>query len=153
MQPRLSRSSMIKIQSGPATSILDVANYGIARVRAVGLYMPDNSRALSAGVLQAAAGQGARGLVIDMDGVAFVMPQVSRTHYAYVPPALRGIPVALVVNAEQAAFLQSVQSAAAQAGTLRKVFGSQEQAMQWLTEQARARVANLAWWWPQRSQA
>jgi hypothetical protein len=143
---------MIKIRSGPAASVLDVANDGIAHARTVGLFLADNSKALSAGVLQAAASQGAQGLVITMDGVAFAMQQLNRAHYAYVPPALRGLPVALIVNAEQAAFLQSVQGAAAQAGALRKVFQSKEQALHWLTEQARARAANLVWWSQRRSQ-
>jgi hypothetical protein len=144
---------MIKIQSGPANSVLDVANDGIAHTCTVGLFLADNSKALSASVLQVAASEGAHGLVIDLAGVAFAMPQMNRAHYAYVPPELRGLPVALIVNAEQAAFLQNVQGAAAQAGTLRKIFHSKEQAVHWLTEQTRARSANLVWWSQHRSQA
>lgn len=48
---------------------------------------------------------------------------------SYVPQALLGIPVALIVNPEQAALQDSAPVALAQAGTVRRIFLSQEQAM------------------------
>jgi hypothetical protein len=142
---------MMKIQSGPATSVLAVANDGIAHARPVGLYLSANSRAISAQLLQAATREGALGMIVAIDGVAFAMPAMTPEHYSYVPQAMRGIPVALVVNPEQAAFLGSVQSAAAQAGTLRRIFLSQGDAMGWLKEQTRALAANRLWWSQRRS--
>lgn len=144
---------MIKLRSGPACAVLAVGNDGIADARAAGLYLSANCRSLSAQVLQAATGEGAAGVVVTLDSVAFAMPPMTREHYGYVPPALRGIPVALVVNAEQAAFLEGVQGAAAQAGTVRRVFRSREQAMGWLKEQAWAHSANLLWWSQRRSES
>lgn len=144
---------MIRIQSGPAASVLAVANDGIAHARTVGLFLSANSRTISEQLLQAATREGAAGMLIAIDGVAFAMPAMTREHYAYVPQALRGIPVALIVNPEQAAFLASVQGAAAQAGTVRRIFLSQEQAMLWLKEQTRALAANRVWWSRQRAVA
>jgi len=142
---------MIKIQSGPATSVLAVGNDAIAQAKTVGLFLSANSRMISAQVLQAAKDNGAAGIIISMEGVAFAMPPMTPEHYRYVPQAMRGIPVALIVSAEQAAFLDSVPGAAAHAGTLRRVFLSQQQAMCWLKEQTRALAANRVWWSWQRA--
>lgn len=142
---------MIRIQSGPAASVLAVANDGIAYARPVGLYLSANSKAISAQLLQAATCEGAVGMIVSVDSVAFAMPSMTREHYSYVAQAMRGIPVALVANPEQATFLDSVQSAAAQAGTLRRVFLSQEQAVCWVKEQTCVLAANRLWWSQQRA--
>ena len=50
---------MIRIQSGPAASVLAVANDGIGHARTVGLFLSANSRKISAQLLQAASREGA----------------------------------------------------------------------------------------------
>jgi hypothetical protein len=137
---------MKKIHVGPASTTVWVSNHGVAHARTSGLYLAANAGALSAKVLDAAVGCGARGLVISLEGVAFALPQMTAQHYRYVEPALRYVPVALVVNGEQAAFLSTVPSAAASAGTMRRVFLSHEDAEHWLQEQVRALAANRVWW-------
>lgn len=137
---------MTKIRCGPACTSFAVRNDSIAFARTTGLYLSVNAGPLSAQLLEASATQGATGLCISLEGVAFALPPMTPQHYAYVKPALRGIPVALVVNAEQAAFLDSVAGAAAASGTLRRTFLSHDEATAWVGEQARALSANRAWW-------
>lgn len=137
---------MNKIYRGPATTAFTISNDGTAYARTCGLFLSSNAAALSASLLEASANLGAKGLVISMEGVAFAMPQMTPQHYQYVPPELKSIPVALIVNGEQAVFLQSVQKVAASAGTLRSIFRSQQDAERWVKEHAQALDANRVWW-------
>lgn len=139
-------NNMNKIYCGPATSEFSVSNDGTARATTRGLFLQANAGEISARLLEAAYMRGASGLVISVEAVAFALAPMTPQHYRYVPDALKLIPVALVANAEQAAFLQSVQSSAATAGTLRRVFRSHDDAEQWLHEQVQAMRANRLWW-------
>jgi hypothetical protein len=135
-----------KICCGPARTVFAVSNDSTACARTTGLFLSGNAGSLSAQLLEASVAQGAIGLCISMEGVALALPPITPQHYAYVPPALRAIPVALIVNAEQAAFLESVAGAAATSGTLRRTFLSHDEAAAWVRQQARALSANRAWW-------
>lgn len=137
---------MNKIYCGPATSTFSVSNDGIAHATSCGLFLSSNAGDLSARLLDASCGTGASGLVISLEGVAFALAPMTPQHYRYVPDALKLIPVALVANAEQAAFLESVQPSAASAGVLRRVFRWHEDAEHWLQEQVRALRSNRDWW-------
>lgn len=145
------RWQVSKIYCGPAGSSFVVSNDSTAYARTTGLFLSSNAVPLSAHLLEASVAMGATGLCICMEGVAFALPPMTPRHYSYVPPTLRGIPVALIVNAEQAAFLAGIAGVAASAGTLRRTFLSRDEADAWVREQSRALSANRVWWSPRRS--
>ena len=142
---------MTRIYCGPAGTSFAICNDSTAYARTTGLFLSANAGPLSARLLEASVAMGATGLCISMEGVAFALPPMTPQHYRYVRPALRGIPVALVVNAEQAVFLESIAAAAATSGTLRRTFLSHDEAAAWVREQARANSANRVWWSSRRS--
>ncbi len=144
------RWQVTKIDCGPAGTSFVVSNDSTAYARTTGLYLSSNAGPLSAHLLEASVSMGATGLCICMEGVAFAMPPMTPRHYNYVPPALRSIPVALIVNAEQATFLAGIARVAASAGTLRRTFLSRDEADAWVREQSRALSANRVWWSPRR---
>jgi hypothetical protein len=144
--PHYPRRQVIKIYCGPACTSFAIANNGTAYARTTGLYLAANAAALSAQLLEASVRQGARGLCVSIEGVAFALPPMTPQHYAYVPAALRSIPVALVVTTEQATFLEGIAQTAASAGTIRRTFLSRAEADEWVLEQTRALAANRAWW-------
>jgi len=131
--------------------LFDIADDRIARAQTRGLFLSANAGEISARLLKAAVAEGASSLVISLEGFILALPPPTPQHYRYVPPEMRSIPVALVVNEEQLDYFQSVGTAAAQAGTLRRAFRGREEAQAWLREQPRALNANRAWWSRHRS--
>lgn len=137
---------MKKIDCGAATAGFEISDGGVVKARMLGLLVPANAGALSAKLLQAAVDHGAQGIVCEVDRALVALPTIDPQHYAYVPPAQRAVPVAVVVSPEQWCVYERVAQAAAQSGAIRRAFLSRAEAEVWLREQARALAANQRWW-------
>ena len=113
--------------------------------RMSGLVVPANAGTLSGLLLSAGVERGASGVLCSVEKALIALPPIDPKHYAYVPPALRSVPVAVVVHPEQLAVYEEIVQAAATSGTIRRAFLSRELAQEWLREQARALAANRVW--------
>jgi hypothetical protein len=118
---------------------------GIVEVRMSGLIVPSNAAALSASVLDVVSDQGASGVLSSLQTAMLALPPIDPRHYAYVPPEMRGVAVAVLVLPQQLHLYLDVAQAAASMGTIRRAFLSREEAQEWLREQARALAANHVW--------
>ena len=110
-----------------------------------GLLVPGNAGVLSALLLRVGADRHAPGVLCSVEKALVALPPIDPRHYGYVPPALRSVPVAVVVSPEQLSVYEGVAQAAAASGAMRRAFLSREQAQDWLREQARALQANRLW--------
>jgi hypothetical protein len=137
---------MQRIACGAATAGFEISSDGIVSARMLGLLVPANAGALSARLLQASVDQGAQGIVCEVNRALVALPTIDPAHYAYVPPAQRAVPVAVVVSPEQWCVYERVAQAAAQLGAIRRAFLSHAEAEAWLRAQVRALTANQAWW-------
>jgi hypothetical protein len=132
-------------ERGAGTASYNVADDGIVCASLSGLLVPANAGELSALVLHAASRHGAIGVLASVQKALIALPAIDMQHYSYVPPALRAVPVAVVVSPEQAGVYEGIARAAALSGAIRRALLSREQAQAWLREQARALVANRVW--------
>jgi hypothetical protein len=142
----LLESTMNQIDCGAATARFEIANDGIVSARMHGLLVPANAGALSAKLLLAGVDRAAKGIVCDVGRALVALPAIEAPHYAYVPPAQRAVPVAVVVSAEQWFVYECIAQAAAQSGSIRRAFLSCAEAEAWLREQAQALDSNRLWW-------
>jgi len=141
------RVSMLgKFDRGAGTASCVVADDGIVCASMTGLLIPANAGELSALLLKAGADWSAAGVVATVQKALIALPVIDPRHYSYVPPELRGVPVAVVVTPEQMAVYTGIAEAAALSGTIRRAFLCQEEAQRWVREQARALTANRVWW-------
>lgn len=136
---------MERIDFGAGTASFEFDDDGMVCGSFGGLVVPANAGALSALMLVAGTDRGARGVLCSVEKALIALPPIDRNHYGYVPPALRAIPVAVVVSPEQLSVYEDVALAAASSGAIRRAFLSREQAQDWLREQARALRANQVW--------
>ena len=113
--------------------------------RTSGLLVPANAGTLSGLLLSAGVERGAAGVLCSVEKALIALPPIDPRHYSYVPPALRSVPVAVVVHPEQLAVYEHIVQAAALSGTIRRAFLSRELAQEWLREQVRALKANRVW--------
>jgi len=134
-----------RIDCGPASAVFDFTEDGMVDARFSGLVVPANGGTLSGLLLSASAERGAAGVLCSVEKALIALPPIDPRHYAYVPPALRSVPVAVVVHPEQLGVYEEIVQAAATSGTIRRAFLSRELAQEWLREQARALVANRVW--------
>jgi hypothetical protein len=137
---------MKKIDCGAASAQFEITDDGNVSARMLGLLLPANAATLSAQLLQAGVDSGGRGLVCAVDSALVALPAIDPQHYAYVPPSLRDVPVAVVVSPEQWQVYERVAQAAALSGAIRRAFLSRAEAEAWLRAQTRALAANQAWW-------
>lgn len=140
-----------KFDRGSGTAYYDVADDGIVHASMSGLVVPANAGELSALLLEAGTVQGAPGVLCSVQKALIALPAIDPRHYSYVPPQLRGVPVAVLVTPEQMAVYEGIAAAAALSGTIRRAFLSREEAERWIREQARALAANRVWWSAHRS--
>lgn len=140
---------MPRLERGAGHVDVDSTVDDIVSGRLGGLVIPANAGELSAMLLRAGADRGARGVLCTVDRALVALPPIDPQHYAYVPPAFRSVPVAVVVSAEQAPIYRDVAAAAACSGAIRRAFLCRAEAENWLREQVRALAANRAWW-PER---
>lgn len=136
---------MTRIDCGAGHASFDFDDDGLLRASLGGLLLPSNAGALSALLLRAGADRDAPGLLSTVQQALVALPPIGAAHYAYVPPALRDIPVAVVVSPEQVGVYADVARAAAASGAIRRAFLSPEQAQSWLREQVRALRASRVW--------
>jgi hypothetical protein len=136
---------MHRFERGSGTVSHTMADEGIVEVRMSGLIVPSNAAALSASVLDVVSDQGASGVLSSLQTAMLALPPIDPRHYAYVPPEMRGVPVAVLVSPQQLHLYLDVAQAAASMGTIRRAFLSREEAQEWLREQARALAANRVW--------
>jgi hypothetical protein len=136
---------MHRFERGSGTVSHTMTDEGIVEVRMSGLIVPSNAAALSALVLDVVSDQGATGVLSSLQPAMLALPPIDPRHYAYVPPGMRGVPVAVLVSPQQLHLYMDVAQAAAAAGTIRRAFLSREEAQDWLREQARALAANRVW--------
>lgn len=152
MKRRLSsRNALAKFECGPGTASFGVADDGTLRASINGLLVPGNAAAISALLLAAGSDVGALGVLCSVEQALVALPPIVAQHYRYVPCAQRGIPVAVVMTAEQAAVYAGIGQAAAACGATRRAFLWRDEAEAWLREQTRARAANRVWWSGRRS--
>jgi hypothetical protein len=135
-----------KFDRGAGTAAYELANDGIVRASLAGLVVQANAGELSALMLQAASERCATGVLCSVQKALIALPPIEVQHYNYVAPALRALPVAVIVTPEQLAVCEGIAKAAAATGTIRRAFLSREEASEWIREQARALVAKRAWW-------
>lgn len=128
-----------------------MADDGIVCASIGGLLLPANAGAVSSLLLDATAEHGAMGVLCSVQKALVALPPIEAQHYRYVPPELRGVPVAVLVLPEQLRVYAKIAQEAARAGTMRRAFLSREEAQAWLREQTRALVANRDWWSVNRS--
>ena len=136
---------MTRIECGAGHADFVQDDDGLLRARLGGLLLPSNAGALSALLLRAGADQDAPGVLCTVRSALVALPPIGAAHYAYVPPALRDIPVAVVISPEQIGVYEGIARAAATSGAIRRAFLSPEQAQTWLREQARALRASRVW--------
>jgi hypothetical protein len=134
-----------RFERGPASACFEFGSDDIVDARVGGLVLSANAGALSVQLLHAGAEQGAAGVLCTVEHALVALPPIGPQHYGYVPPALRSVPVAVVVSAEQLPVYAGIAEAAARTGAIRRAFPSREQAQAWLREQARALAANRVW--------
>ena len=140
-----------KFDRGPGTATYEVADDGIVCASMRGLVVPANAAELSALLLKAGADHAAAGVLCTVQKALIAMPAIDPRHYSYVPPELRGVPVAVLVTPEQMVVYEGIAEAAALSGTIRRAFLSRDEAQRWIREQARALAANRVWWSAHRS--
>lgn len=136
---------MHSFERGCGKASYEVADDGIVHGRLTGLIVPANAGALSAVLLGAGLDRSVSGVLGSVQTALIALPPIEPQHYAYVPAALRGVPVAVLVAPQQMAVYEGMAQAAAAAGTIRRAFLSREEAVAWLREQARALAANRVW--------
>jgi hypothetical protein len=136
---------MPSFERGSGKAVCEVSDDGFVETRMSGLLVPSNAGALSSLVLDVVSDQRASGVLSSLQTAMLALPPIDPRHYAYVPPEMRGVPVAVVVSPEQFHLYQDVAQAAAAMGTIRRAFLSREEAQAWLREQARALAANRVW--------
>ena len=136
---------MDRIDCGAASAVFDFAEDGMVDARMSGLVVPANAGTLSGLLLSAGVERGASGVLCSVEKALIALPPIDPKHYAYVPPALRSVPVAVVVSAEQWPVYAGIAEAAARTGAIRRAFPAHEQAQAWLRQQARALMANRVW--------
>lgn len=136
---------MMRIDYGASAASFDFDDDGIVNASIGGVLVPANARALSALLLHAGADHDAPGVLCSVEKALVALPPIAPEHYAYVPPSLRSVPVAVVVSPEQFGVYEGVALAAAASGAIRRAFLSREQAQAWLREQVRALKANQVW--------
>lgn len=142
---------MDRIESGSATGMLRVDNDGVGIAEFRGLMMPANFLALGMLTMRAGIARRAVGLLYRNDQAAICCDAASMTAaYPTLPPALRTLPVAFVVNAGQSELYQQVVQRAAAAGLLRRAFFDEAEARAWLADTVQALEANRSWWGAQR---
>ena len=134
-----------RFERGAGSASYEVAGDGIVCASLGGLVVQANAGALSALLLQAASELGATGVLGSVQKALIALPPIDPAHYSYVPPALRAVPVAVVVTPEQAGVYEGIARAAALSGAMRRAFLSRDEAQAWLCEQVRALVANRVW--------
>ena len=136
---------MPRLERGAGHASFDFTVDDLVSAQLGGLVIPANAGELSAMLLRAGAERGARGVLCTVDRALVALPTIDPHHYGYVPPALRSVPVAVVVSAAQAAIYEHIADAAARSGAIRRAFLSRAEAERWLREQVRALTANRAW--------
>ena len=136
---------MKRIDYGAGTASFEFDDDGMVNASVGGLLVPANAGALSALLLRAGADHASPGVLCSVEKALVALPPIDPKHYGYVPPALRSVPVAVVVLPEQLNVYEGVAQAAAASGAIRRAFLSREQAQAWLREQARALQANRLW--------
>ncbi len=139
------------IRCGPASVRYEVGNDRLARASWTGLVVPANAGQISAMLLEAGVRTGATGVIGSLAGTVLALPPVTSKYYEHVPSGLLDVPVAIVLSPEQAWLYEEVATEAALSGATRRAFLSFEQGEAWLRQQARALVANRAWWSLRRS--
>lgn len=137
---------MERIDYGAGSARCSLDDRGILDASLGGLLIPSNAGALSALLLRVAEQRSAAGVLCSVQNAVVALPPIEPAHYAYIPPSLRSVPVAVVVSPEQLPIYEDIGAAAAVSGAIRRAFLSREQAQQWLWEQARALRANRLWW-------
>ena len=138
---------MDSIECGSASGTLRVDNDGIGTARFSGLLMPANFLALGSLVMAAGQCRGAQGLLYRNDLAAICSDPVSMTaSYPSLAKSLRALPVAFVVNDAQTELYQRVVQRATQAGLVRRMFHSEDEARAWLGQAAKALSENQVWW-------
>lgn len=137
---------MQTIQCGPASASFEIDRGGVVQAAFAGVLLPSNAGALSALLLEAGVDASGAGLLCSVERSLVALPPIDPRHYSYVPPNLRGVPVAIIVTPEQAGVYAEIAEAAARSGILRRAFLSREQADEWLREQVQALSANRVWW-------
>lgn len=140
-----------RFDRGSGTAWYDVADDGTVCASMSGLVVPANASELSALVLKAGSDRAAIGVLCSVHMALIALPAIDPRHYAYVPPELSSVPVAVLVNPEQMAVYEGIAQAAALSGTIRRAFLSPEEAQRWIRDQARAMAANRVWWSGHRS--
>ena len=120
---------------------------GIGTVVFSGLLVPANFLALGVLAMRAGIERHAVGLLYRNDQAAVCCDPVSMTAaYPHLAPALRALPVAIVVNEGQAELYTHVVQRAASAGLLRRAFFHEAEARAWLQQTVREIRRNHAWW-------
>lgn len=136
---------MERVDYGAGVARFEIDGNGIVDASFGGLVVPANAGALSALLLRIGADRAAQGVLCSVQTALIALPPIDPRHYGYVPPSLRGVPVAVVVTPEQLCVYDDIARAAATTGAIRRAFLSREQAQDWLREQARALQANQIW--------
>ncbi len=136
---------MKRIDYGACGANFDFDDDGLLNASIGGLLVPANAGALSALLLHAGADRDSPGVLCSVEKALVALPPIDPRHYDYVPPALRAMPVAVVVSPEQMGVYEDVAQAAAASGAMRRAFLCRQQAQAWLREQVRALQANQVW--------
>lgn len=143
---------METINCGSAGGVLRVGDDGIGTVAVSGLIVPSNFLAFAVLSMRAAVERGAVALLYRNEAVAICSDPVSMTAaYPTLAPALRALPVALVINPAHAEIFARVVQRAGAAGLLRRAFFSEADAREWLARTVQAVSGNRHWWAARRS--
>ena len=138
---------MDTISCGSASGVLRLGDDGIGTVAVSGLIVPSNFLALAVLSMRAAVERGAVALLYRNEAVAICSDPVSMTAaYPTLAPALRALPVALVINPTHAEIFARVVQRAGAAGLLRRAFLSEAEAREWVARAVQAVSGNRQWW-------
>jgi hypothetical protein len=137
--------SVGSITCGAVRASFALRNDGIALGKFAGLATAVSAPAASGMLLVAATERGAVGLVCDVRSAAMALPPIAPRHYAYVPPGLSRVPVAVVALPEQMHLYARQAASAATIGAMRRAFLCPEQARAWVAQEARVALDQARW--------
>ena len=150
MRSRRRTTSLDTIYLGGAAARYRIADDGMVDASLSGLLTPKNAGLLSGLLLAAGVERRAVDVLSSVEQALVALPPIAPAHYAYVPPDMHNVPVAVIVSPEQYGVYARITQAAAVKGTIRRAFLSRDEAEAWVREQCRALRANRNWWSGQR---
>ena len=135
------------MENGTGACSMRLDSDGICTTVYSGLLLPDNFAPLAARAMQAGADRQAKALLSRVDTAAVCCDPASMLEaYRHLPPEVRALPAAFVINPGQADLCGSLLQGAGAAGLLRRAFFSEAEARAWLVQTIGALAANQDWW-------